>query len=500
MNNTQITYKELQAMAGEAGLKMNQSAEKLFDLLTRLGYIDENNVVIQEEEPKANPFAGFFADNRSQKQQTAQEVVRNAQQNYVSPNLMKFAKDLYRTHKLNDDALDTMTWQEVKAEVDRLQALPQPMSPAQEETLFKVLGELTELGCPVEIPSAVMKQLTGGREGSASQLIEKLFAKRFEAQQNAPLSDAQADILITWFLCPDIPFENFNIVKKAMLPEISEVAWRFITCDEFKEQLRENMTRSQASQFIDEYRGVYFDWKKTRCSTQQKNYIRQLEERMANLSSPRKVEYAIVDGKVEQVVTRQQREYNPQAYTALSDFDLEQMSYDDASRFIDQLKSELARPKRSTLPNTNDQQLLEEKHNKFSERTGNGRAHDKETYRIREHRKLSDFIFRLEAVVNYTNEDLHETMHELMVEGVGDVTKASDDLLAFINEALNLKAIGFSNLVNLASESTVVTQLLELNFPKQYNEAVGGKTDQFVEETVEVKQEEAGVTDFINNL
>lgn len=496
----QFTYKQLQALATAEGIKANQSMEKLYDMLTKLGVIEENGFIADSAviEDKPNPFAGFFADNRSQKQQAEADIAGQSG-GFVSPNLMKFAKDLYRLHKLEDAILDTMSWQQVKAEIDRLQALPQPMSQAQEDALNKVLEELAELGQPVNVPKEVYAQLTGGRDGSASQLIDKLFNMRYQLQQNSPLTDKQAEVIIGWFLCPDIPFEDFDISKKIAMPNVSDVAWRFMTCDEFHEELKEKLTRQQASKFIDDYRASYFEWKKTRCSTSQKTYIRQLEERMANLSSPRQVEYAVIDGVVTQVVTSKPREYNPTAYAPMSDFDLEQMSYDDASRFITQLKSELEKPKRSSISNDTSQQRLQEKFQTFAEHTGAGRAKDEMSYKVKEHRKLSDFLFKLEAVVGWNNEDLHESCHKLMMLGEGNVADVSDELLAFITEALNKKAISFNKLVELADESIVVTQLIEMAFPVEYNQAIGGRKKEFTPQTRPMN-EDKNVTDFIKNL
>jgi len=117
------------------------------------------------------------------------------------------------------------------------------------------------------LSSSPLDELTKGREGTASKLIQELFAIEKECNILLPPTDKQLDIIQDWILCPDIPFEEFSIQRTQVLNvEEGTTLWRRLTTPEFRNKISICMKRNEASKFIDDYRGVFHDWRKTRIS------------------------------------------------------------------------------------------------------------------------------------------------------------------------------------------------------------------------------------------
>ena len=190
------------------------------------------------------------------------------------------------------------------------------------------------------------------------------------------------------------------------------------------------MSKKDASAFIDAHRGTYYDWKRTRITAQQITYIRQLEGRLSNIYTPKAVIQAVdFDGDVFNIRTSsshdERGDLQTQAYEGLTEYDLIQMSYEDASTFIDQLKSELADPMlRNTSFVDNSQDELNDKLATFDDVRGTGSlAHDETSARVLEFTILNDLIFKLEAVAGWRNDELHDEIKENVLDGDGEVTQ-----------------------------------------------------------------------------
>jgi len=225
---------------------------------------------------------------------------------------------------------------------------------------------------------------------------------------------------------------------------------RLLTPSEFAEQIQLRMSKKDASAFIDAHRGTYYDWKRTRITAQQITYIRQLEGRLSNIYTPKAVIQAVdFDGDVFNIRTSsshdERGDLQTQAYEGLTEYDLIQMSYEDASTFIDQLKSELADPMlRNTSFVDNSQDELNDKLATFDDVRGTGSlAHDETSARVKEFTILNDLIFKLEetsarvleftilndlifkleAVAGWRNDELHDEIKENVLDGDGEVTQ-----------------------------------------------------------------------------
>jgi len=242
--------------------------------------------------------------------------------------------------------------------------MPDPASPRQLDKIKELETEIISAGGAMKpMTQATLDSLTGGREGTASSLIQMLFDTRNELSETAPITEPQLKIIVEWFLCPDIPFESFSseeVYDKKELANDNESRtitieidrrialednlWRLMTVDEFESEIKSKLTKKRASKFIDAYRGVFYDWKKTRITESQVKYIRELELRLANITTPKAVEWAFVDGEMVEMKANTvdyNDDWNPMAYQPMDELVLAQLSYEDASKWIDNLKTEL---------------------------------------------------------------------------------------------------------------------------------------------------------------
>lgn len=370
----------------------------------------------------------------------------------ASPVQVKMYLDLCARKGQKPQAVSSFTAKTIWDENDRLKQLPDVASPAQKEKIRQLHKELVELGADLKpINEEKLNLLTGGRDGQASKLITKWINDLSELNVNSAITDEQLKTLTNWFLCPDIPFESFilsvengtvngvkqykdvelhisrvNILNETFVDTQGVVRhkWTRMTVAQFQEELKSKLTFSLARQFISKYSTQFYEWKKTRITEKRFNMVRTYEKRLMDLHVPQEVITAVdmdENGDFVEVVIRpktsKQAYYEPVAYTPLDDLELLQMSNEDAKVYIEQLKSELAD---KTKPKFSEkeliaQELLTEKHSSFNERTGVGLAHDRVTAQIKEFTETQDMIFRIEAVIGYKLDDLHELVQESVV-------------------------------------------------------------------------------------
>lgn len=380
--------------------------------------------------------------------------------------------DLCQRKKIRPKDINKFTFEALGKEIEQIRQLPDPASERQIEKIKQLWQEINNLGENLKpFSDEFLNSLTGGATGTASQLIETLMKKRMELNEVAPPSDAQLQIIVEWFLCPDIPFENYDIQKKVILDSTYEKDgevlnhWRYMTPDEFANEVKSKMTKKQASEFIDRYRAMFYDWRKTRITQQQIRYIRELEQRLANIYTPKQVEFAInEDGEVVEIKHGSSRDTRGDlqtvAYEPLTEMQLAQMSYEEASLFIDQLKSELERKELYRYGDIygDDQQALEDKRS----------AKDRNDAIIREYTALDDLIYKLEALAGYENLDLHGLIKETLLEGEDHRSEeAKNAIKEFMLQTIDVKR-GFSQVMKdinrlqvMCEESMIATAILE---------------------------------------
>lgn len=471
-NTTEITYKELQAWAKDNGIKANQSQAVLSQLHAEAHAPQED----------VNPFEAYLPTQRPQ------QPTRSTNAFPPSVKTLQFLSDLRTRHRRSLVGLDTISYSEAQAEIKELQALPTPASDKQLEIIANTIKELNDAGDKINISQAKLHSLTGGREGTGSKMIEWLFARRQSLNIQQPPSDSQLDTLTEWFLCPDIPFESLSIAvedeikpganmsdshtdtvcveKKVLMPHVSATAWRWMLPEEFKAELKAKLTRSQASKLISEYRGTFYTWKSSRTTKAQMDHIRRLDQRLANIESQAEVTFGIdQDGNVEEVSTSKKNTYNPRAHEPLSDIQLAQLSVEEAKILIDQMHSELNETYAS-IDNNAEQVHLNDKIRSFDERTGAGVAKTINDARIFEYTKLSDLIYKLEAVVGHANDELHDMIKETLIDGAGDsihVThKIREFMLLAVDNSSRERALRTSGaLLQLTEDTEIGTKIAQ---------------------------------------
>jgi hypothetical protein len=247
-----------------------------------------------------------------------------------------------------------------------------------------------------------------------------------------------------------------------------------MTPTEFKEQITAKLTRSDASRLIDAHRADFYTWKKTRVTQAQMNHIRQLDERLASIESQAEVTFAVdQDGNITEVSTAKKNTYNPRAHEPLTEHQLMQLSYKEASTLIDQMKKEQTE-RYSSISQSKDQQDLQDKVAGFDDRTGVGRAKDENQARSNEYNRLADLIYKLEAVAGQENEELHALIKEVLVDGGGDSNHAKQEIKAFMhlcvdrqnrNRALmtagSMQQIAEDTIIGTAIAEEVVAEVME---------------------------------------
>lgn len=327
--------------------------------------------------------------------------------------------------------------------IDQVKEIPSPATEAQIEKIKSMHQAILDMGVSIKpIPQEFLDSLTSGRDGTASQVIQLMYRRLEEAKLIAPPTEKQLQVLVSWFFCPDIPFESLTIVDEPeskvveisrrqylepihafstdhdSVDEFEQRPWRLVTPQEFAERIKAVLTSNDASKLIDQYRGVFYEWRKTRITQEQMRQIRKLEERMSVTYTPQRVEFAMTEeGDLIEIGTPSRKRRSTIGYVPLAEESLIQMSVEDASRFIDQLKAEVSRKelRDGSLPHDESQQTLNDKFRKFDERNVTGEARDMVGANVKEVRMTEDLIYALESVVGYRADELHDLINENMV-------------------------------------------------------------------------------------
>lgn len=363
---------------------------------------------------------------------------------------VKYYLDLCRQKGVTPVNYMRMTYEELAKVIEELR-LYIPVSENQLKMIREKIESLRGMG--IEIKEPDYSKLTGGRGGSASTLIEQLLQKERENSDKMLPTEQQLQFIVGMYLCPDVPFENFDIKRRV---ELEGGKWRKFTPDEFAEEVRLHMTKRDASAFIDMHRGVYHEWKSTRITQSQMEYIRELEKRMADIHTPRITEwYVSMSGTLEMQTTKKVGDngkyWAPKGYEGMSDFDLLQFSTDDASNYISILKSELGRKELTAYRDVSDNsQTLE-----FMREKKNKKENPMDV--------LVDLVFKMDAIAGYENDIAHDAVTPLlMLDGEDDeeVQEAKRQIREYMLYLVESGSITFDGLTQLCSDSEVAQKIL----------------------------------------
>lgn len=368
---------------------------------------------------------------------------------------IQYYKDLCEQKRQVPKDISTWTSQELAKEIEVLKSF-YPASQAQLDRIKKRIGELIDAGQNYVMPSdTALGKLTGGREGTASKFIEQLDAEYAKLSSILPPTEKQIEFLVSMFLCPDIPFEEFNISRRI---ELGDGLWRRPTPEEFADEIKKKMKKNEASKFIDMHRGTFHNWKNTRIQPNQIEYIRTLEQRMQNIDKPTVVEFSVdQDGNIIQVqkqVSDKSKNWNPKAYTPIDEMELLQMSKDDASKYIDQLKFELANKELTNFGEQSDETLTLE-HLRIVKNESDIKA--------KEFTSLQELMFKLEAIAGLNDEELHDAVTEFLVKEGGiqeNKNKAKAKIREFMIDMVDNDAIDMEQLVEMIKDCPTALEIL----------------------------------------
>lgn len=425
-----------------------------------------------------NAFTAFLGSTQDKYQQSQGNTGGARPVTPPSQGQIDAYKKLCTTKKQPMLDISTMSKREISNHIEALIALPFPPSDSQMQKIHELIAELNGAGVRVNISAEKLATLTGGREGTASQLIEFLFEKRRTSGITDGISDKQVEILVEWFLCPDIPFEEHGISKKFYLDHLNAASsddtntqerlasrkWRLVTPSEFEVQVRAQFTREAASRFIDQHRSTFYEWKKTRVTQKKIQFIQTLEQRCASLYVPRESSVMMdVDGNISFAQPSSRENYNPVAYEGMDILQLAQMSNTDADVYIDQLRSALE-DKTSVQAYQEHQQDLQDKLGTFNELRQTGdRTNNELEARIREYHKLNDVLFALDSVNGYENDVLHARLTETVLDGKGNAHQFAEDLKEYMLESVHPRTmkIDIARLRGICENSVVASEMLE---------------------------------------
>lgn len=273
-----------------------------------------------------------YAKNYSGTDYPTSKTFGGVQEKLATLPQIKYYTDLCEQKQVEPKDVSNITSREIHKLIDELKSMA-IVSIHQKDMIDRLIKETG-----VTIPVEILKKLTGGKEGSASKLIEQLLERKRSMGNELPPTEAQVKFLVDMFLCPDVAFEEFGIQKKR---QIADDTFVLMTPAEFAEEVKAKIHMSEASAFIDKYRGIFFTWKNSRATLEQIKYIRSLEERLSTKREAVAIEFAISEtGEVVELPhTKPASENN--LYNKLSDLELAQMGKESAEKYINILKADL---------------------------------------------------------------------------------------------------------------------------------------------------------------
>lgn len=454
----------------------------------------------------------------------------------VSTKQLTFYYEVCSRKGISPKDVSTMSPFQISQEIEHILTLPNRASENQLNTLRSMLQELVEAGVEgVKVPpQRFFDSLNYDKASNWIEQTRQLRAKHFHI---LPATEQQIERLAKMYLFPEVEWESVTrqreevvetfvaptdggesqltrkkvtyteetvIQRKIFLDEEREGTrlWRYMTPDEFKAELKK-LTHQQASNLIDKYSGSFEAWNRTRITMGQKNQIRQLENRMASIYTPKEVtafdldqpfELELGDTNVEvdvdspfQVKSKKVDNWNPTAYEGLKEQQLDMMSREEADIYIRQLRKEM---QDRELRNIGGAQNLDYADYGIEEaRTAKTVA----DARTKEFKELNNFLYGLADIVGLhfemvetaevdgqmirmvtTPESLrHDALNIFFNYGkradgadAGGATQEKKDelranIIDFIKLAVRQKSIKFDGIMALADRSDIASEILD---------------------------------------
>lgn len=212
-------------------------------------------------------------------------------------------------------------------------------SPYQITTIRAITTRLQKLGVKIpHIEDEILMELTGGKEGTAYELIEELIELEKETTDKLPLTKKQSELISQMLYCPDIDWSEYEVDDRFYL---TDGRFKIMTRQEFEIELKNKITKKEATEFLERYMKTYNMWKQTRIRPNQEKVIRKYEDFLSSLECKR-VRLVDTSIKSEEPKKKSLKEvYNPIAHVPLEDFQLKQFSIEEASKYMKQLRYEI---------------------------------------------------------------------------------------------------------------------------------------------------------------
>jgi hypothetical protein len=306
------------------------------------------------------------------------------------------------------------------------------VSEAQKDRINKQLAILANAGQHIKVDFST---LTGGKNGTAWSFSEFLNEKiKAINPDDIPASVEQLNYIAGMFLCPDVPLADLGVTTRIELEE----GWRKPTKEEIVAELTElKISKAKASEFIDKNKVAFYDWKNSRISEKTVNFIKTLQDRVANkVTSTTKEWVTDADGNA-MLVEKKSQAWNPTSFIPMPDEWIVLLSKEEGDKYILQLQSELKK-NYNTYQGADNSQTFEEIRNK----------------KVEEFDILNELIYGLNTVAGYDS-GLHEKLQECT-----DLTQMYQPLKDFFTELIESDAIDFGGIVEMIKDSQTAVKAL----------------------------------------
>jgi hypothetical protein len=403
----------------------------------------------------------------------------------------------------------SMTSRELSLLIESLIKMPRKATLKQLDMLRDMLQELVNAGIEgIRMPGQAFWDKCKNEQPYCSKWIDDVRALRAKHIEKMPPTEQQIEQLAKMYLCPDICWESVSVQKRETITawneegfqtktktvvtetvsierriELGDGLWSYMDESQFKEELKKKLTHASASRLIDEFESVYRQWIATRATEVQKQQIRELEGRMANLYVPKMVVVAETEESEDTPLDASERldsldvpfvsvgskQYNPVAYQGYTEQQISMLSREEANQYIRILRSELK--DREMRAFTGAQELSGD----FEDmRT----AKDKARARTKEYEALNNFMHGLENAMGYAFEyevEAHDgkkyytvdsLRHETLRVFFNDASEEKqqflrDTILSYMREAVKERAINITRLLFLADRSELASELID---------------------------------------
>jgi hypothetical protein len=373
---------------------------------------------------------------------------------------IKYYLDLCESKCLPPANYINLKREELSDEIKRVFGL---RSKSQLDLIKTKVDKLQQLGVTINhFAPDILNTLTGGKDGTASTLIGSLIKMEGDLNAKLPPNEQQIDKLKDMFLVFDVPFEDYDILRKVDRSDVGEGMFSWLKAEEFEAECMVKLTKETAQKLINDfYYTAYYEWKKTRLSRSKADTIRRLEGYLIDKPSKTVNWYLGIDGNMVEAhdyssppsKANLKYQYCPCNFTPLDEFELQMFSNKAADKYISILKQENKKRFSSISKSSDGSETFEELRGTTEKDANKQRFND-----------LQEIMFRLESVAGYPDEELHNAAVSLFTDEDARTSEMlkeySDKIRGFMFHLLDTSAITFEGLVELCSTSDIAIKIL----------------------------------------